>query len=114
MEQCITRESDLGADVPTLELSAAGKAKGALDVAGGRHRYHAWKVAYDQGKKTIDKYEAQLAGFREKPAKGEKGKTARENTIAKIKSDIKTEQEFMDVISVWGVVVYDAGEYAII
>ena len=95
------QESDLGADVPTLELSAAGKAKGALDVAGGQHQYHAWKVAYNQGKKNIDKYEAQLAGFQEKPAKGEKGKMARENMIAKIKSDIKTEQEFMDVISIY-------------
>jgi hypothetical protein len=107
---CITTNTNLGPEVPMLELSAAGKAKGQAEVAGGRHRYHAWKLAFEQGRKIIDKHETQLASWRDKPAKGPKGKETRENKVAQLKEQILAEQVFLDAISVWGIVVYDACE----
>jgi hypothetical protein len=110
-EVCITTNTNLGSDVPNLELSATGKAKGRIEVAGGRHRYHAWKLGYEQGRKLIDKHEGQLATWREKPVKGEKAKATRENNVARLKEEIRAEEKFLDAISVWGIVVYDACEW---
>ena len=110
---CITRDTHLGADVPMLELSAAGLGKGEIIAAGGQHRWAAWKMAYEQGKKNIDKYEAQLTALRSKEPKGEKAKRTRETNISKITEEIKTERNFLDAISIWGVVIYDEGEYAL-
>ena len=71
---CIIMNTNLGPEVPMLELSAAGKAKGQAEVAGGRHQYHEWKLVYEQGQKIIDKHEKQLSSWWDKPAKGLKGK----------------------------------------
>ena len=61
---------NLGPEVPMLELSAAGKAKGQVEVVGGWHRCHVWKLAFKQNWKIINKHEMQLVAWWNKPAKG--------------------------------------------
>lgn len=107
---CVTTDANLGGKVPMLELTDAGKGKGKLEIAGGRHRYQAWKIAYDQGTKKIGKYQTQLEALKAKTPKGEKAKTTRDTNVTKVSEEIRNEQQFLDGISVWGIVIYDAGE----
>jgi hypothetical protein len=107
---CISLDPHLGADAPTLKVNASGQETGKIRAAGGQHRYHAWKLAQEQGTASIEKYEGQLAGLHVKEPKGEKAKATRQANIERLEGEIKREKDFIDAISVWGVVVYDAGE----
>jgi hypothetical protein len=110
---CVTRDTTLGSEVPMLELSEAGKGKGGISAAGGQHRWYAWKMAFDQGRSNIQKIEGQLSGLRNKALKGDKSKANRTLQIEKLEGDIASEKAFMDAISVWGTVAYDACKWCI-
>jgi hypothetical protein len=101
---------NLGVDALTLGLSEGGKEKGWLEAAGGHHWHAVWRIAYEQGQKNIAKHEAQIEILHDKELKGDKAKKTWDANIAKLKEENEIKASFLDVISVWGVVIYDASE----
>lgn len=100
---------------PYLKLKAevVKRPQYGLNFAGGRHRHRAMEILRAQSKELVTKLRDKLTEARGALADTEFGGKRHENLerkIEELEEMLKVEREVETNLSVWGVVLYDAGE----
>ena len=105
---CIQLSHDVEA-APMLELTEEAKASGALlNFAGGRHRQRATKILQDRMTERIGTMEEKQSKLMKGELKGGEAK------IGMLEEMLEKERAIRDKIGIWGVIVYDEGEYLVL
>jgi hypothetical protein len=97
-------------DAPLLKLTDKGMTRTAIVAAGGRHRRHAVLMEVEARKKEIEQYDATLKNFENKAAATGQAQERQNKEIEATRECIKKLQEYIRMISHWGVVIYNEGQ----
>lgn len=107
---CLSLDFQHTSTSPMIKLTASGLSKGRIQLAGGRHRYHAVKLAVDETTTVIEKVREQIEKERAKNPKTDLARQKRDDVVVEMERMVKEKEQFMDAISTWGVILYDQGK----
>jgi hypothetical protein len=99
---CVHKDLD-AESAPLLELTEEVIAKGQkLQFAGGRHRLRATQLLHEKAQGKLSKLQDKLNKLRDAEGK--------EDKVESVEQLLQKEQEAMEQLGLWGVLVYDEGE----